>query len=189
SWGSALAMEYYLAHPEGINGIIFSSPLLSTSRWTADADTLIRTLPDSLQSIIALAGKNNNFDTPDYKFADSVYWSKFGLRTPEKKHPLDTVIAEPNKVIYNYMWGPSEFTATGTLKTYDRIDALHTLDVPVLFVTGEFDEARPQTVKQFQVLVPNSKMAIIPKAGHSTMRDNTGRYNEVVSKFLNGIGP
>ncbi|WP_149274037.1 proline iminopeptidase-family hydrolase [Pareuzebyella sediminis] len=187
SWGSALAMEYYLAHPDGIEGIIFSSPLLSTSLWEADADTLIRSLPDSIQNIISIAEKNRDFDTSDYKYADSIYWSKFGLRKGDKKHFLDTVDVSPNKVIYKYMWGPSEFMATGTLKNFDRVKNLAEIKLPVLFLTGEFDEARPSTVSRFKGLVPDSRFEVIKEAGHSTMRDNAEQYNKAIAQFLNEI--
>ena len=85
------------------------------------------------------------------------------------------------------MWGPSEFTATGTLKNYDNMNALSSISVPVLFVTGEYDEARPETVQKFQQMVPNARFEVIPNAGHSTMRDNTVQYNKVVRSFLNSL--
>jgi proline iminopeptidase len=44
--------------------------------------------------------------------------------------------------------------------------------VPVLFTTGEFDEARPETVQKLSEMVPVSTFTIIPEAGHSTSNDN-----------------
>ncbi|GAA5037838.1 proline iminopeptidase [Marivirga lumbricoides] len=187
SWGAALELEYYQAHPQGIKAIIFSSPYVSTPIWTADADTLIMQLPDSVQAYIAEAEATNNYNSTAYQYANELYWSQFGLRSEYKRHPLDTVEASGNSFIYNYMWGPSEFTATGTLKNYDNVQALKAVEVPALFVTGEYDEARPATVKRLQKMVPNSKFAIIDDAGHSTARDNSQQYNEVISQFLKGL--
>lgn len=184
SWGAALELEYYQKYPEGVKGIIFSSPYISTPVWEADADTLITTLADSLQTYIAEAEAENSFDTPQYRLADSVYWSNFGNRHPAGKHPLDTVQAPGNRFMYNYMWGPSEFTARGTLKNYDNLEGLSDIKVPTLFVTGEYDEARPQTVKRFQKLVPGSTVEIVPDAGHSTMRDNLPALLEIIRGFL-----
>jgi proline iminopeptidase len=82
------------------------------------------------------------------------------------------------------MWGPSEFKCTGTLKNFDRTASLNKISVPTLFLTGEFDEARPQTVKYFSENVPNSDFEVIERAGHSTLHDNKERYNEVLRKFL-----
>jgi L-proline amide hydrolase len=44
------------------------------------------------------------------------------------------------------MWGPTEFSSTGTLRSYDgepllaRLDGRHTL-----WIVGQYDEARPET--------------------------------------------
>ncbi len=187
SWGAALELEYYQKHPEGIEAIIFSSPYVSTLIWTADADTLIMQLPDSVQAYISAAEESGDYTTNEYQFANDLYWSKFGLRSEFKQHPLDTVSAPGNSFIYNYMWGPSEFTSTGTLKNYDNVEALREVEVPALFVTGEYDEARPQTVKRLQEMVPNSQFSVIDNAGHSTARDNSQQYIIAIREFLNGL--
>jgi len=44
------------------------------------------------------------------------------------------------------LWGPSEFSATGTLEKYERVAYLKKLNIPVLFVCGEFDEATPASI-------------------------------------------
>lgn len=185
SWGGALAVEYYLKYPEGIKGLILSSPLISTPRWEADADTLIKNLPEEMQAIIENANETGNYDSEEYQKADAYYWSQFGLRTAKNNHPLDTVEVTGNSTIYNYMWGPSEFRCTGTLKDFDRTESLSKISVPTLFVTGEYDEARPQTVKYFSEMVLNSEFEVIKGAGHSTLHDNRKQYNDVLRKFLN----
>ncbi|WP_224491262.1 proline iminopeptidase-family hydrolase [Robertkochia flava] len=187
SWGAALELEYFEKYPEGVKGIIFSSPYLSTPVWEADADTLIATLPDSIQTMIREAEAINNFNTPQYRTADSVYWSKFGNRHPAAPHPWDTIDAPGNRFMYNYMWGPSEFTARGTLKTYDNMEGLASVSVPVLFVTGEFDEARPATMKRFQQRIPNSHVAVVSDAGHSTMKDNLPELLQSIREFLDAV--
>ena len=187
SWGTALGLEYYLAHPEGIKGLIFSSPYFSTAIWDADADTLISTLPDSIQFAIRKGEETGDFLSEEYLHANEVFAKNFGLRKIRLTSELDTVPSESNSFIYNYMWGPTEFTATGTLKNYDRLAELKEVKVPTLFMTGEFDEARPSTVRYFQSLVPNSKFVMIEGAGHSTVHDNKGQTINAVRDFLNSM--
>jgi proline iminopeptidase len=184
SWGAALALEYYLAYPEGIKAIIFSSPYFSTPIWTEDADILIASLPDSIQQTIRKAEADSVFDTEAYKEANTVFAKKHGKRIASNKHPYDTVMSKRNTFIYNYMWGPSEFTATGTLRSYDNHLSLKTVKIPILFITGEFDEARPETVKKFSQMVTNSKFIVIPDAGHSTLNDNRQAVLEGIQEFL-----
>ncbi len=184
SWGTALALEYYNAYPEGIKGLIFNSPYFSTKIWTQDANILIAELPDSIQSAIRVAEADSIFNTESYAIANSVFLKKHGMRTAYKPHPYDTLNYKYDSFIYNYMWGPSEFTSTGTLKNYDIHQTLKDIKVPVLFTTGEFDEARPETVKKFSDLVPNVTTVIIERAGHFTSNDNRPALIRSIQEFL-----
>lgn len=184
SWGTALALEYYLKYPQAVKAISFNSPYFGTKVWKADADTLIASLPDSIQQYIKKGEETQVFDSPEYQRANAFFAKNFGLRTERKKSELDTAEAKSNKFIYRHMWGPTEFTATGTLLNYDRIESLRSIKVPVLFITGQFDEARPQTVQRFQQMVPGAKFAVIPNAGHSTMHDNKEENIKVLKAFL-----
>ena len=73
---------------------------------------------------------------------------------------------------------------TKTLINYDRVQSLKTIKVPTLFITGEFDEARPATVQYFQSLVPGSKFVMIDGAGHGTMHDNKEQNIKAIKDFL-----
>jgi len=184
SWGTALSLEYYNKYPEGIKGLIFNSPYFSTPIWTADADTLIADLPDSIQIAIRIAEADSIFDTESYANANRFFARKHGRRTAYKPHPYDTIAYKSNRFVYYYMWGPSEFTSTGTLRNYDIHQTLKEIKVPVLFTTGEFDEARPQTVKRLSDLVPTSTFTIIEGAGHATSNDNRPALILAMKVFL-----
>jgi proline iminopeptidase len=86
--------------------------------------------------------------------------------------------------VYEYMWGPTEFTATGTLVGFDRLDRLGDIDVPVLFIVGRYDEARPETMFEFQGLIPGSLVEVVEDAGHMSMEDQPERFNMAVQEFL-----
>lgn len=187
SWGTALALEYYLQYPKGVKAIIFNSPYFSTALWKKDADILIKTLPDSTQVAIANGEKTSDFNSQAYINANTIYAKNFGVRNSRLTSELDTVMAASNGFIYNYMWGPTEFTATGTLIKYDRIKSLPSIKVPALFITGEYDEARPQTVRYFSSLVKNSQFGIIEGAGHGTMHDNKVKNIQLIKDFIASV--
>lgn len=184
SWGAALALEYYTHHPEGIKGIIFNSPYFSTPIWTEDAAKLVAGLPDSIQTAIRIAERDSVFDTDAYISANGFFASRHGRRKELVKHPYDTVESNRNTFIYNYMWGPSEFTATGTLRNYDNIQSLKKVKVPALFTTGEFDEAIPETVNKLSQMVDDSRFVIIPDAGHFSLNDNREAVVKAIQEFL-----
>jgi len=82
------------------------------------------------------------------------------------------------------MWGPDEFTPQGTLRHYEGVGELGAIAVPVLFLCGEFDEARPATVHFYADHVPGSEVFVIPYAAHMTMQDNPEEEISVISDFL-----
>lgn len=188
SWGTMLAIDYYLAHPEGIEAMIMNSPLMSSDYWMKDADTLISTLPDSIQQYIRISNATGQYDSREYQYAKWVHYKNFISRGERVPGPDSIKRVPGNRLMYMYMWGPSEFRATGTLKEYDRLDRLGELNVPVLWITGEYDEARPSTVQTYHRLDPGSDFTIIPDAGHGTMHDNQAENVQLMRDFLQKYG-
>ncbi len=184
SWGTMLGIDYYLKYPKEVKAILFHSPLFSTNLWIKDADTLISTLPDSIQSIIRENEKNKTYTSEEYLSAVKLYYSKFLARKERSQAQRDSsnMFTGPN--VYEFMWGPSEFTATGNLLHYDRVDRLKEITVPTLLLTGEYDEARPVTVRYFQSLIPGSEFTVIKNSGHVTMHDNLPETITAINEFL-----
>ena len=187
SWGGLLGLAYYLEYPEDMKALIFGSPLISTPLWISDADTLLATLHDTLQRVIRNSVKNGDFNSIEYLHAKSVFYDHFILRTTRIKSEYDTIPKKSNRTIYKYMWGPSEFISTGTLRNYDLSHRLSEIEIPTLFVTGEHDEARPSTIRRFHNMVPDSKFVVIEGAGHATMHDNLEDNINAIREFLDRI--
>ena len=82
------------------------------------------------------------------------------------------------------MWGPTEFRATGTLLEFDVTPRLGEIDVPVLFLAGEFDEARPETIAKFSKRVRGARMEVIPGVAHASLSKAPERYAAVLEEFL-----
>jgi proline iminopeptidase len=184
SWGTMLAMDYYLKYPKGIQALIFASPLFSTQIWTKDADTLILKLPKEHQLAIRESERQKNYVSESYQNAVRTYYKAYLRRSEQRKSQKDSSDLFFGEKVYAFMWGPSEFKATGNLLNYDRINDLPKIKVPTLLTAGEFDEARPNSVKYFQSLIPGAKFHLIPNAAHVTMDDNVKENNQVLRNFL-----
>jgi proline iminopeptidase len=183
SWGTILAVEYYRAHPERVHALVLASAALDIPAWAANARQLLKTLPDSMQQAVAVREASKEYDAPDYQAALMAFYSRYVWRHPVEAD-LDSTFATANESIYNYMQGPSEFTITGTLKTYDATPFLPEIRVPVLYTVGEFDEANPEIVKRFADATPDARMVVIPGAAHITAWDNPEANTLAVRKFL-----
>ena len=124
-----------------------------------------------------------NYTAPDYQAAMEEFYARYIWRRPVTAD-LDSLMATFNGTMYEYMWGPSEFTVTGTLKEFDAKPMLGTITVPVLYTVGEFDEAGPENIEAFARLTPGARVVVIPGAGHITAWDNREADLEAVRMFL-----
>lgn len=123
-------------------------------------------------------------DSEAYQQATEVFYERHVYAGPEPPE-LDACAGAPwNEVIYEYMWGPTEFHATGTLLDFDVTSRLNEIDVPLLFITGQFDEARPETVAGFQRQVPGARLAVIEDVAHYSLRKDPEGYMAVLEGFL-----
>lgn len=184
SWGGALAAEYMAAaKPEGVESVIFSSPLIDTPRWIADADSLRAQLPVAIRHVLDDEEKKGTLDSPAYQAATDSFYARHVRRLPVADEPRCAGVAS-NDTIYRQMWGPTEFLSTGSLRTWTRAADLRNITQPTLFIAGEFDEARPRTLDEFRSTMRDAQLVVIPGAAHAAMREKPTEYVEAVRAFL-----
>jgi proline iminopeptidase len=106
---------------------------------------------------------------------------------PLNKADDDSSNAAFSKQVYEYMWGPSEFTSTGTLKHFDATDWLKGVSIPTLFLAGQYGEEVPASIERFSKLVPGSRFVMIPGSGHVTHNDNLPAVLAAVRQFLDSV--
>lgn len=189
SCGSTFLIEYLITKkPKGIKSVIFSSPMISTPDWIADAKLLLSQLPSSVKDTINKYEALKNYTVPAYIAAtDSFYVRHLSRKQWPYKLASCKNAGSDNGSIYNYMWGPTEFNATGTLSNFDRTSDLDKIKEPILFVTGEYDEARPETMFRYQKLSNHAVVEIIDNAAHMTMIDQPEKLAQVINKFLKSV--
>ncbi|MDX1408145.1 MAG: proline iminopeptidase-family hydrolase [Saprospiraceae bacterium] len=190
SCGSTFLIEYMITKkPQGVRSVIFSSPMISTPDWIRDAQILLSQMPTGVQDTIAKYEALKDYSAPSYAAATDSFYARHLSRKSWPYPPISECEDVPgfNEQVYNYMWGPTEFTATGTLLDFDRTADLTQIDQPILFVTGEYDEARPETMYKYQALSQNATVEIISEAAHMTMIDQPERLAEVISRFLSNV--
>lgn len=190
SWGTMLAVEYAAAkQPSGLKGIVLDGPFLNVDRWCRDAERLIKSLDngDEYWKIVTECEKTGEFDSPEYIKVNKIYSENFYSRvagandgTPVEK-PASHII--PDLSIYEYMWGPSEFSCTGTLKGHDSTALLSQINVPVLYICGQYDSGTPEAAKWYNSMTPNGELCVLPGCGHNACRERPVEFNAVVGAF------
>jgi proline-specific peptidase len=188
SWGGALATEYLLTKkPSGVESVILSSPLISTPRWIADANRLRATLPPPVQQELARCETAATPAEPSCQAATDAFYERFVRGAPTLPAIADCEGVTSNDVIYRQMWGATEFTATGSLREFDRSDRLGELRLPVLFMAGRNDEAVPATLESFRQRIPGARLAVLEQSAHSSYRTETAAYVRIVREFLDEV--
>ena len=187
SWGTTLALEYLLKRKTGIHSLIFQSPMFSARDWQEDANHLIRKLPAATRKVIDYCHEIGATDSKVYQEAMELYYARHVCRN-KSRAKRSREIKNPNgNRIYQYMWGASEFSATGTLKDYDRTDQLSHIRHPTLFVCGHHDEARPSTARRYARAMPNARLAVIPDASHAILSERPARLVRELRHFLDQV--
>ena len=188
SWGGSLAAAYVLEKgTEGIASLILSSPLLSTPLWIEDANYLRSLLPENIQNTLDAHEQAGTLNSDEYQAATDEFYRRHVFGGDRIVPPENCLGVTSNTEIYEYMWGPTEFFANGTLTDFDLSARLHEIDVPVLFIAGEFDEATPERMRQFQQLIPGSQLMLIEDAAHASYRKKPEEYTATLQTFLEAV--
>jgi len=190
SWGAAVLIEYMLTKkPTVVKSVIFSGPYLSSPTWMNDAKILLSQLSINLQDTINKYEILKEYNSTSYLAATDSFYSRFLTikQWPEvPSSECDSVLGF-NEQVYNYMWGPTEFNISGTLKNFDRTNDLHEIKQPILFIAGCFDEVRSETIYKFQKLAKNSKVVIIENSGHFNIIDQPEQVTNAIRNFLYSV--
>jgi proline iminopeptidase len=185
SWGSTLAADYLLTRkPKGVVSLIFSGPCLSAQRFVADQRAHLARMPEPVRTAIETCEANGRYDSPDYQEAMMAFYARHVCRLDPWPDCMNRTIEKMGHEVYGHMWGPSEFTMTGTLKDYDCTSRLHEIAQPVLLTCGRYDEATPETTAYYKSLLPHAEMAVIEDASHEHHLEQPEEYLRLVREFL-----
>lgn len=184
SWGTILACEFALKYPETVKSMVLSGPAMSISRFEGDARRLMKTLSVRSIEAISRAEISGDFTQIDYQEAVSEFNGKFVCRMEPWPECMNEAVAGMGEDVYNYMYGPSEFTVTGILKGYDCSSHLGEINSPVLLTCGEYDEATPETTAFYREKFPNAIMKVFEESSHEHHLEKPFEYIEEVGEFL-----
>jgi proline iminopeptidase len=191
SWGGILAIEYALAHPGELKGLIVSNMMASIPAYNAYAhDVLMPAMdPAALAEILALE-KRQDFANPRYEalLMESFYVDHF-LRLPLERWPQGVVRAFTaiNKAIYVPMQGPSEMGASGKLERWDRTVDLVKIAVPTLVVGAAHDTMDPKHMEWMAGQFPKGRYLFCPNGSHLALYDDQETYMRGVIAFLRDL--
>lgn len=188
SCGGTLAIEYHRhVKGRGIASLVMQSPFISSKVWARDANRLLETLSKKQQRVIKACIEVGATDSKVYQEAEAAYYAKYVFRGKLDAASIAYRKKYPNphgRALYQHMWGPSEFSATGTLRTYERESLLRKITCPTLYICGQYDEATPEAMKRFARQTPDSRVVVIKGASHSLVREKPREFIRELREFL-----
>lgn len=187
SWGTTLAAAYALTQPSGVKSIIFSSPCLSAPLWEQDQKRNIEKLPKEVQETIIRCEENGETDSEEFKKAIEEFNKNFVCRLDPFPEWLKEGRKYRNPEVYEIMWGPSEFTVKGNLKTFDCTSQLKEISCPTLYTCGRYDEATPESTEYYSSLTPYSRIHVFENSAHMPYVEEPQEYLRVIGDFLKSV--
>lgn len=203
SWGTMLAVEYAAAkQPEGLKGIVLDGPFLNVDQWCSDAERLIKSLPEydvegtmmdgsQMWSVVQECEQSGDFfNDSRYEVINGIYSDNFFSRVPDANDgsPTEPAVKTVGDIdVYNYMWGPSEFSCTGVLKGHDSTALLASINVPVLYICGEYDSGTFEAATAYNAKTNNGEICVLPGCAHNASRERPVEFNAVISAFADRV--
>ncbi|KAH9843848.1 proline iminopeptidase [Rhodofomes roseus] len=185
SWGSMLGLEIAVRQPTGLRRLILSSGLASMKLWEEATRKLLNTLPPDVVETINKHERAGTFDSPEYAEAMVAYNQQFVCRLdPYPPEVLATFKALEDPTVYGTMEGPSEFTITGSLKTWNITPQLPKITVPVLITNGAYDEAADSVIAPVWKALPRVKWYTFPDSSHMAQWEERAKFMQVIAGYV-----
>jgi proline-specific peptidase len=189
SWGGMLAMEYALARPRGLVGLVIESSPASIPLWVSEANRLRRELPPPVQETLLRHEEAGTTDSPEYEQAMFVFYNRHVCRLDPwpacVTRTFERLTANPE--VYHYMNGPSEFHVIGTLRDWDITHRLGEIQTPTLIMSGRYDEATPLIEEKVHHAIPGSEWVVFEESSHMCHVEETEQTMRVLADFLRRV--
>jgi proline-specific peptidase len=180
-------MQYVLDRRPELESLVLCGSPASMIRWVEDCDELLAAQPAGVRQVIREHEEAGFTACPEYQAAILGFYREHVCRLSPWPAGLERSFAEAGYGVYNTMNGPSEFTVTGTLKTWDVMNRLGEIGVPTLLVGGRHDECRPAHLAEMHRRIAGSQLAIIEDASHLCFAEQPEEFTAVVNSFLGAV--
>jgi len=171
SWGGTVAQELYRHHPDLVATLI----LVDTyAGWKGSLpEEEVRARVEGVRQM--LAARASEFDP--------VLPGLFAGDPPTEFVPLLEAMAADVRP-------ESMRTALLVMAEADQRDLLSHIAVPTLLIWGELDARSPLSVaRQFEQAIPDTRLVVIPGAGHVSNLEQPELFNDIVRQFCRAHSP
>ncbi len=186
SWGGMLALETALAKHPGLVSLVLANSLASVPLWISETNRLRDELPPEVRATLSRHEADDTTGSTEYQGAVLTFYRRHVCRLDPWPECLERTFANlaEDPEVYNVMFGPSEFHATGVLKEWDVTPRLGEIRLPTLVLSGRFDEATPAVVEALQRGIHGSERVVFEESAHMPHLEEPESFLRVVQDFL-----
>ncbi len=191
SWGTVLALEYALRHPEHVSHLILMNPApASTDDFVQFRKERLERLAGDVDRLKAVSA------TAAYKEGDpdavAAYYRIHFKEALERPEDLEKVIASLR----------ASFTKEGIVKAraiedrlmndtwasngYDLLPKLESLRIPTLVIYGDHDFIPAATAAHITQAIPNARMVTLKGCGHFSYLECPAAVRKHIEDFFRG---
>lgn len=193
SWGGILAIEYALAHPDRLKGLVISNMMADVPAYNAYARDVLKPAmdQDALRKIEALEAAGD-IENPRYmQLLHEHHYVQHVLRMPleDWPDPVRRAFAATNPAIYVSMQGPSELgiSEDAALARWSRFEDLRSIRAPTLVIGAQHDTMDPAHMEQMAERLPRGRHLHCPAGSHLAMYDDQQTYFSGLIDFLHSL--
>ena len=188
SWGGQLSLQYILDYqPASLMSLLLAGSPASSLRWVDGCKELLAGLPDEVRAVIDSHEERGYTSCPEYLGAVSVFYKRHLCRLDPWPSSIEESFAQMSPVVYQTMWGPSEFTCTGRLRDWDVSDRLDEIRVPTLVMGGQYDEMRLDHLRDMHESIGGSELLVFQNSSHTPFHEERELFMAKVNEFLVGV--
>ncbi len=173
SMGGRLALAYALTYPREVDKLILESASYGECGWI---NRLQRRRSDA--ELARSIRRNGIAWFNEYWSDQPIFASQKKLPAPIADEISTSRLANAAHALANTLLG------SGQGRFPCLKNQIAGLLMPVLYISGEYDEKYKQTGHEFEKLNPNIRHEIIKSVGHNTHLENYSAFNGVLKTFL-----
>ncbi len=193
SWGGILAIEYALAYPDNLKGLVISNMMSDVPAYNRYAQDVLKPTmdQDALKAIEALESAGEIEDPRYMELLNEHHYVHHVLRMPleDWPNPVQRAFAAINPAVYVSMQGPSELgiSQDAKLAQWSRFNDLPSINVPALVIGARYDTMDPAHIEQMADRLPLGQYLYCPKGSHLAMYDDQRTYFSGLLEFLHRL--
>jgi proline iminopeptidase len=185
SWGAAIALEYYKAHPNEVASLTLQSPEIDYPLLRQSIATKIRAMPEEQRKVLELGSSKHS--SPAYQNALLAFVNQYVCCRKFIEADMDSTARSQNDTSYAQLRGVNEITINGSLADYRATPILSTVRIPTLFTVGESDVSDGPTVQKFAAMTPGASIVVIKGTTHFPTWEAPEENVRIIRDFLHRV--